>query len=74
LALNLPEWEGAEGCDTEESDSGNRVVCVAPLLEDFAAVLRGLGPLWDEALEKEPRLAENFYDYKGGSFGSEKGT
>jgi len=70
LALDLPEWEGAEGCDTEESDSGNRVVCVAPLLEDFSAVLRKLGPLWDEALEKEPRLAENFYDYRGGSFGS----
>uniref|UniRef100_A0A6U5EUX1 Pseudouridine synthase RsuA/RluA-like domain-containing protein n=1 Tax=Corethron hystrix TaxID=216773 RepID=A0A6U5EUX1_9STRA len=68
IALDLPAYEGAKVgeafCDDASGtvSDGDRVVCIAPLPEDLSSVLRGLGSLWEEALEKEPRLGTGFYD------------
>jgi len=49
---------------------------LAPLPEEFSAVLRRseLQDLWEEAISQEARLAQEPFDFRGGSFGRKWGN
>jgi len=51
-----------------------RIEVIAPLPDDLRSVLERdeLQALWKTAIEKEPRLATDFIDYRGGTLGTKK--
>eukprot|EP00816_Leptocylindrus_hargravesii_P011706 CAMPEP_0196814444 /NCGR_PEP_ID=MMETSP1362-20130617/43216_1 /TAXON_ID=163516 /ORGANISM="Leptocylindrus danicus, Strain CCMP1856" /LENGTH=371 /DNA_ID=CAMNT_0042191051 /DNA_START=79 /DNA_END=1194 /DNA_ORIENTATION=- len=57
-------------------DNGEMTNIVAPLPEEFSAVFRRseLQDLWKEAIDQEARLAQEPFDFRGGSFGRKWGN
>jgi len=56
------------GVESTSIDHEEFFTCMAPLSEELLAVLKAT-PLWETAVKKEPRLADQPYDDRGGSFG-----
>ena len=66
LSLDLPPMEG-----TEDGDGDGRIRIVAPLPPELAEFFarEDMAELWERAVGVEPKLATEFYDFRGGTFG-----
>jgi len=62
------------GGNDRKIDSREKVDILAPIPEDLEEVFKRkeLSTLWMKALQKEPRLAVERYDYRGGTFGRKR--
>ena len=75
LALDLPPLQHdtppSELKSSEAANHTTRIQCVAPLSPELVQVLRraDMKDLWQAALKKDPRLALEPYDERGGTMG-----
>mmetsp|Transcript_27629 Transcript_27629/g.81227 ORF Transcript_27629/g.81227 Transcript_27629/m.81227 type:complete len:360 (-) Transcript_27629:58-1137(-) len=72
FSLELPPMSTGDSDTSADSGEGSdNIQCLAPLSLELLEVLQGEGmeEIWQEALQREPRLAAEFVDLRGGSFG-----